>query len=107
LEVGKTSIVGGLNIDRASNHDSGVPGITDIPAGQSCDFKTRNGQKTQTVMLLRATIIPSLIPANPGWGIAVKKKANRGGLMSTLRKLVPAGVIRRVATSATCLRASS
>jgi type II secretory pathway component GspD/PulD (secretin) len=59
LEAGKTSIVGGLNLDRANNLDSGVPGISDVPLlGSLITSKTRNGQKTQTVLLLRANIIP-------------------------------------------------
>jgi MSHA biogenesis protein MshL len=59
LEAGKTSIVGGLNLDKANNLDSGVPGLSDIPLlGSLITSKNRNGTKTQTVMLLRATIIP-------------------------------------------------
>lgn len=58
LEAGQTSIVGGLNLDRANNLDSGIPGVSDVPLlGSLITSKSRNGQKTQTVMLLRATIL--------------------------------------------------
>lgn len=59
LEAGQTSIVGGLNLDRSNNLDSGIPGVSDVPLlGSLITSKSRNGQKTQTVMLLRANIMP-------------------------------------------------
>lgn len=59
LEAGKTSIVGGLSLDRNNNTDSGVPLVSDVPLiGNLLTSKIRNGQKTQTVMLLRANIVP-------------------------------------------------
>lgn len=66
LEAGKTTIVGGLGLDRGSNLDSSVPGVGDIPLlGSLLTTKTRNGQKTQTVMLLTARIIPAPSNLNP------------------------------------------
>lgn len=58
LEAGTTTIVTGLNLDRANNLDAGVPGLSDVPLlGNLVTSKSRNGQKTQTIMLLRAQII--------------------------------------------------
>ncbi|HUN92310.1 MAG TPA: hypothetical protein VMU33_09655 [Burkholderiaceae bacterium] len=59
VEPGKTYVIGGLNLDRDNDVDQHVPGLGQVPLLERLMTATsRDGERTQLVLLLNARILP-------------------------------------------------
>ena len=58
LQSGSVIVIGGLMQDRTTVDETGIPGLSDLPwIGSAFKSKSRNTEKTELVIFLRATII--------------------------------------------------
>lgn len=59
VEPGRTYLIGGLDLDRDSDTDRHVPGLAQVPLfDRLLTSTTRDGERTQLVLLLAAHILP-------------------------------------------------
>jgi general secretion pathway protein D len=58
LQSGSVVVIGGLMQDRSTVDETGIPGLSDLPwIGSAFKSKSRNTEKSELVIFLRATII--------------------------------------------------
>jgi hypothetical protein len=59
VEPGKTYVIGGLNLDTDTDNDQHVPGLAQVPLlDRLVTATSRNGERSQLVLLLTARILP-------------------------------------------------